>query len=178
MGRLIEGDGEASRELIERYRRPLSALLVQSLGSSSEAEDAFQSVWLKVVRSAERYDPLQRFDRWLFAIAWNLVKDEWARRARQAGEAAAAVTTDGVDHRLSAEEQSARRQINERVFAAVESLPDRMAEVILLRYFEDLTEAECAQRLRIPVGTVKSRSHHALRRLRELLEGRDVETAV
>ena len=162
--------------LIERYRRPLSALLVQSLGSPSEAEDAFQTVWLKVVRSAERYDPLQRFDRWLFAIAWNLVRDEWARRARQAESTGA--ETESVDRSPTAEEQTARRQIDEKVFAAVESLPDRMAEVILLRFFEDLTEAECAQRLRIPVGTVKSRSHHALRRLRELLEGRDVETAV
>ena len=81
MGSIANGDAEALRPLIERYRKPLAAVLQRALGSSPEVDDVFQETWIRVVRSAHRYDPAQRFSSWLFAIAWNLVKDRWTRRA-------------------------------------------------------------------------------------------------
>ncbi len=167
MGRLVNGDGEAARELIDRHRRPLLALLRRALGPVPEVDDAFQNIWMRVVRSAARYDPIQRFDRWLFMIAWNVVKDEWKRSGRAGQEP---LSTDLRDLQADAEASAIRSADARKIRMALRELPEKMSEVVLLRYFEDLTEAECADQLRVPVGTVKSRAHHALLRLREILE--------
>jgi RNA polymerase sigma-70 factor (ECF subfamily) len=163
IGSIVNGDADAVRPLMERYRRPLGAMLQRALGSSPDVDDVFQETWIRVVRSAHRYDPEQRFSAWLFAIAWNLVKDRWSRR----------VAADDVDLAgMPSEERSPEEQVVEadraaRVRHVVARLPERLAQAILLRYFEELSEKEMAERLGIPVGTVKSRIHHGLRLLRE-----------
>jgi RNA polymerase sigma-70 factor (ECF subfamily) len=153
--------------LIERYEKALAAVLQRALGSSPDVDDVFQETWIRVVRSAHRYDPTQRFSAWLFAIAWNLVKDRWARRAPQADEAdlAAMASTE-----RSPEERAFANDRAERVREMVDRLPERLAQAILLRFFEELSEKEVAARLGVPVGTVKSRLHHGLRRLAEEMD--------
>jgi len=160
VGRIVNGDTDAVRPLLERYRRPLAAMLHRALGS--DGDDVFQETWMRVVRSAHRYDPEQRFSAWLFAIAWNLVKDRWSRR----------VPTEAVDLSLPSrestpEEQAVTRDRAAHVRDVVSRLPQRLAQAILLRYFEELSEREVAERLGIPIGTVKSRIHHGLRLMRE-----------
>lgn len=163
MGCIVNGDADAVRPLMERHRRPLAAMLQRALGS--DADDVFQETWIRVVRSAHRYDPEQRFGAWLFAIAWNLVKDRWSRRV--------VVSVDDVDVAAMAspartpEESAVASERAERVRDVVSRLPERLAQAILLRYFEELSEREVAERLGIPVGTVKSRIHHGLRLMRE-----------
>jgi RNA polymerase sigma-70 factor, ECF subfamily len=166
MGSIANGDAEAVRPLIERYKKPLAAVLQRALGSSPEVDDVFQETWIRVVRSAHRYDPTQRFSSWLFAIAWNLVKDRWARRA----------PIDDVDmasmhsRERSPEERAVDSDRAEQVRELVSRLPERLAQAILLRYFEELSESEVAERLGIPVGTVKSRIHNGLKLMREFDE--------
>jgi RNA polymerase sigma-70 factor (ECF subfamily) len=166
MGCIANGDADAVRPLIERYQKPLAAVLQRALGSSPDVDDVFQETWMRVVRSAHRYDPQQRFSAWLFAIAWNLVKDRWARRAPH----------DDVDltampsAERSPEERAVANERAGRVREMVDRLPERLAQAILLRFFEELSEKEVAVRLGIPVGTVKSRLHHGLRRLAEMDE--------
>ena len=166
VGSIANGDADAVRPLIERYQKPLAAVLQRALGKSPDVDDVFQETWIRVVRSAHRYDPEQRFSAWLFAIAWNLVKDRWSRR----------VTHDDVDLAAmvspdrSPEEKVVADDRAERVRELVAQLPERLAQAILLRYFEELSEKEVAARLGIPVGTVKSRLHHGLRRLAETIE--------
>lgn len=166
VGSIANGDADAVRPLIERYEKPLAALLQRALGASPDVDDVFQETWIRVVRSAHRYDPSQRFSAWLFAIAWNLVKDRWSRREPQ----------DDVD---LAEMASPERSPEERVVDAdrarrvrgmVAKLPERLAQAILLRYFEELSEKDVAERLGIPLGTVKSRIHHGLKRLAQAID--------
>lgn len=160
---IVNGDAEAVRPLIDRYRKPLGALLQRALGASPDVDDVFQETWIRVVRSARRYDPAQRFSAWLFAIAWNLVKDRWSRRVEP--EAVDVEELHGGE--TSAEERVLTRDTAERLRALIARLPERMAEAILLRYFDELSEKEMAEKLGIPVGTVKSRLHHGLNRLRK-----------
>lgn len=166
VGSIVNGDAEAVRPLIERYKKPLAAVLQRALGASPEVDDVFQETWIRVVRSAHRYDPAQRFSAWLFAIAWNLVKDRWAKRA----------PIDDVDlnamhsRERSPEEQALASDEAEHVRELVMRLPERLAQAILLRYFEELSESEVAERLGIPVGTVKSRIHNGLKLMRDFHE--------
>ena len=163
IGRIVNGDADAVRPLMERYQRPLGALLQRALRRTPDVEDVFQETWIRVVRSAHRYDPEQRFSSWLFAIAWNLVKDRWRRTAPDADVDLAALASPG----RSPEEHAVEADRAERVRDMVARLPERLAQAILLRYFEELSEKEMAARLGIPIGTVKSRIHHGLRMMRE-----------
>lgn len=163
MGSIANGDSDAVRPLIERYQKPLAALLGRALGSSPDVDDVFQETWIRVVRSAARYDPEQRFSSWLFAIAWNLVKDRWSRRPPVDDVNLTSLPAAG----RSPEEDALREDRARRVRAMVAQLPERLAEAVLLRFFEELSEKEMADRLGVPVGTVKSRLHHGLRKLRE-----------
>lgn len=166
VGSIANGDTDAVRPLIERYQKPLAAVLNRALGASPDVDDVFQETWIRVVRSAHRYDPEHRFSAWLFAIAWNLVKDRWSRRVPQDDVNLAAMASS----ERSPEERAVAGERAERVRALVAQLPERLAEAILLRYFEELSEKDVAVRLGIPVGTVKSRIHHGLKRLAETIE--------
>lgn len=162
VGSIANGDADAVRPLIERYKKPLAAVLQRALGSSPDVDDVFQETWIRVVRSAHRYDPEQRFSAWLFAIAWNLVKDRWAKRVQVDDVDLSAMTS----REPSPEERAVDADRAEQVRELVARLPERLAQAILLRYFEELSEREVAERLGIPVGTVKSRIHNGLKLMR------------
>jgi RNA polymerase sigma-70 factor, ECF subfamily len=153
--RLARGDPRALEALCRRWERPLLAFLGRQTGGR-DVDDLYQDTWLRVVRAAPRFDPARRFSTWLFQIAVNRCRD-WRRRpppepvdpSRLPDTAAA---PDSADARLDAE----------RLLAA---LPDGQRSAVVLRYWHDCDEDEVARILRIPRGTVKSRLHHAMRRL-------------
>ena len=167
MGAIVNGDTDAVPLLIERYRRPLRALLGRTLGADPEIDDVMQETWIRVIRSAHRYDPAQRFSGWLFGIAWNLTRDRWKRRQGSATEELSEHVAGGD----SAEETLLAAERAGRVRREIAQLPERLAQAILMRYFDELSEREVAERLGIPVGTVKSRVHSGLRKLAEAFDG-------
>lgn len=162
MGLIANGESEAVRPLIERYQRPLFALLRRVLGGSADVDDVAQETWIRVVRSAKRYDPEQPFTGWLFAIAWNLVRDHWMKGRNFADGELESMPSGG----MSPEDEVIARDHLRRMRDLISTLPDRLAEAVFLRYFEELSEREVAERLGVPVGTVKSRIHNALNLLR------------
>ncbi|HLK12489.1 MAG TPA: sigma-70 family RNA polymerase sigma factor [Candidatus Binatia bacterium] len=161
VGALAAGDGAALRLLLERWERPLHAFLDRHM-HGRDVDDLFQETWLRVVRAAPRFDPRRRFSTWLFQIALNLCRD-WHRRAPPEPVDPAALggtaPPDAADARLDAA----------RLLA---TLPDAQRSVVILRYYHDLGEAEVAEILGCPPGTVKSRLHHAVRRLVAAARGR------
>jgi RNA polymerase sigma-70 factor (ECF subfamily) len=155
IGQVARGDELALRELLRRYERPLSHFIYRHT-EGRDVEDLYQETWLRVVRAAKRFDPGRRFSTWLFQIAVNLCRD-WHRRAGPDAVPAADVAEAAVDlDRAEAGMDAAR-------LLAV--LPELQREVLILRYFHDLSEEELALILDCPKGTVKSRLHNALARL-------------
>jgi len=161
IGSIVNGDVEAVRMLVERYQRPLAGLLRRALSGSSDAEDLAQETWIRVVRSAHRYDPSFPFTSWLFAIAWNLIRNFWAAH-RETTEADLVSIPTGE---ASAEEKMLTTDRDRRLRDLIAALPQQLAEAILLRYFEELSEREMAEQLGVPVGTVKSRLHYGMKKL-------------
>ena len=152
--RLVDGDELALRELLRRYERPLASFLHRQTGGR-DVEDLYQETWLRVVRHADRFDAARRFSTWLFQIAVNLCRD-WHRRpppeVRPLEDEPAAAELDRTDAALDAEHLLAQ-------------LPAAQREVVILRYYHDLSEDDVALMLDIPKGTVKSRLHQAITRL-------------
>jgi RNA polymerase sigma-70 factor (ECF subfamily) len=130
-----------------------------------DTDDIVQETWLRVARAAPRFDPRRRFTTWCFQIAVNLCHD-WFRRTQRAPEptsdpqGVAASHTTRVDAGLDAA-------------GLLAALPEKQRAVLLLRFYQDLSEAEIAEILDVPPGTVKSRMHGAMARLRALVEKPD-----
>lgn len=163
MIRVRQGDDTALGLLLDRYRTPLYGFLWRRSDPTS-AEDLFQETWLRVVRARDRFDSNRRFSTWLYQIANNLCRDRYRRRAVE--QRALASERARLESREPAGENEARAGMAIDAERRLRALPDRLREVLVLRYYQDLGEAEIAQALRIPRGTVKSRLHAALRALR------------
>jgi RNA polymerase sigma factor (sigma-70 family) len=161
--RLAEGDDEALRDLLRRYERPLAHFISRHTGGE-DVEDLYQETWLRVVREANRFDPGRRFSTWLFQIAVNLCRDRHRRRAHREGAGAADAVPDTADGYAAVE---ARLDLGR----LLGELSEAQREVLILRYYHDLSEADVADIVGCRKGTVKSRLHHALARLAELTRG-------
>jgi RNA polymerase sigma-70 factor, ECF subfamily len=155
---VARGDDAALAELTRRWERPLFQFIHRHTGGQ-DVDDIYQDTWLRAVRAAPRFDPARRFSTWLFQIALNLCRD-WHRKAR-----ADPVDPADID-RIAADGAATDAAIDARRLLA--ALPEPQREVVVLRYLHDLGEDEVAEILGCPRGTVKSRLHHALRKLVEL----------
>jgi RNA polymerase sigma-70 factor, ECF subfamily len=166
IGWVIAGREGCVGELMVRYGRAVGSLLRRLTADSPDWEDLAQETWLRVVRHAPRYNPDYAFATWLFRIAWNLAKDRRQHRRLEEPPPDPEAHPDPAPHpEAAAIASSERARIGEGLLA----LPPALAEIVALRYFEELTERELAERLEIPRGTVKSRLHTAHRRLAALL---------
>lgn len=160
IGRVVNGDRGAAGVLIRRHQKPLLAFLRRVAPQS--ADDHFQETWIRAIRSAASFDPTYPFPPWLFRIAWNLVRSEWGRR-EAAGEGSGPFEIRS--EAIGADDDLLGRERDGRVRLLMRELPPQLAEALFLRYFEELSEKEMAERLGVPKGTIKSRLHHALRKL-------------
>jgi len=159
-------DCDAFDELYRRYSRAVYGVVRRMLVDHAPSEDVVQEAFTNVWRAAAGY----RRDRgvatgWLFAIARNAAAD--ALRAR--GALTMADPPEQADSEPGPDDRVARDMAAFRVHAAVDTLPPREREVINLAYFEGLSQSEVAERLAIPLGTVKTRTRSGLARLAEML---------
>lgn len=154
------GDEGALEQLCRRYERRLHRFLSRYTGGC-DADDLYQETWLRAVRAAPRFDGSRRFSTWIFQIAVNLCRD-WHRRRRTDPAAPADIEElAGADGRSRVEAAIDAR----RLLAA---LPEAQRSVVILRHYHGLSEADVAEILDCPRGTVKSRLHHAMARLSAL----------
>jgi RNA polymerase sigma-70 factor, ECF subfamily len=163
---LKTGDSDESmRALLRAYGGGLYGFALKRLGDRGLAEEALQEVMVRVWRNAESFDDERgSFRSWVYQIATNVVID--LHRRRQARPPLAQLEFDPASELGSLEEEMERWQLH----MAIANLRPEHREVIALVHFEGLKLREAAERLRIPVGTVKSRCYYALESLRIALE--------
>jgi RNA polymerase sigma-70 factor (ECF subfamily) len=177
MLRFQAGDARAFEALVRRHRTPVFSFLLRLTGDRGRAEDLCQDAFLKVVRSADAWEPRARFQTWLYAIARNLAVDEARRQAFRRADSlddapAAAVAEDpGPDRRAEA------ALLRPKLEAALAALPEEQREVFLLREYAGLRFHEIAEVTRTAENTVKSRMRYALEGLREKLLALGVDPA-
>jgi len=170
--RIAADDDAALRLFYRRYAGLVFSLARRMLGDQGRAEEVLQETFVRVWRAAITYDPARgRPETWVTTIARNLAISILRKGQPPAflGDVLAEVTAL-PDDRNDPEEAAwikARRRI---VRDAIEQLPEQQRRVVLLAYFGGLTQAQIAERLGEPLGTVKSRLRLALRRLAGLLQ--------
>jgi RNA polymerase sigma-70 factor, ECF subfamily len=159
-------DADAFAVLYRRYARAVYSLVVRLLRDSATADDVAQEAFASVWRAARGY----RRERgsaagWLFAIARNAAVDTTRTRvALVVGE-----LPEEPDPGPLPDDEAIAEMEAFRVHAAVDGLPAREREVIELAYYSGLSQSEVADRLDIPLGTVKTRTRTALQRLAGVL---------
>ena len=162
-------DEQALASLYDRYRLILFGLLMRILRSREEAEDVLQEVFLQVWRRASDFDPQRgRPFTWLVTLARSRAID----RLRQLGSrerVASSVIEFASEGMVDAAENTFRSEQRQLVAAALTELSEEQRRALTLAYFEGLTQAEIAERLRSPLGTVKTRMRSGMIKLRELL---------
>ena len=163
------GDVEAFDRLIEPFRGELHAHCYRMLGSVQDAEDAVQEVLFRAWRHPESMDPSRGSPRgWLLRTLNNLLIDEWRARSVRPE-----TIVDELPEQPGADEADAAIQ-SWLMEEALRKLSPAHRDVIVEFFYRGHSVAEVAERLGVPQGTVKSRTHHALRELREALQAMGV----
>ena len=167
--RFAAGDPEAMREAYARHGTLVFSLCVTALRHREDAEDAAQQVFTRAWRSRATYDPSRPLGGWLTGITRRVVADVGAARTRQVR------TVEAEAGRLPRED-AAGDPVSESAVASlvVRQALDRLGppqdEVLRLAFLEDLPYPHIAERLSLPLGTVKSHVHRGLAALRRSLE--------
>jgi RNA polymerase sigma-70 factor (ECF subfamily) len=158
---VAQGDTDALRVLYRAFERPLYTLGIRWLHDSNLAEELVQEVTLRVWRRADRFDPARgAASSWIFGIARNVAADLARHRSRQP----IPVAEPRREEAAPWDEDSAWQAW--QIAGALKTLPIEQQRVLELAYVRQFTQSEIAKALNIPLGTVKTRLYHALRKLR------------
>jgi RNA polymerase sigma-70 factor (ECF subfamily) len=171
----------AISKLYDRYSRTVFGVGFKILGDRSLAEELIQEVFLKVWRSSGTFDPSRAsFSTWLYRVTRSVALDLYRKRAHRVRQ-----VSDGDVHIATTMDSSAGPQeivdeswLSWRVSRALDMLDAQHREVIDLAYFEGLTQREISERTGMPLGTVKTRTARAYKRLRKELVVQDTSREV
>jgi RNA polymerase sigma-70 factor, ECF subfamily len=165
------GSVEALGRLVEHTRRPLYGFISKMMQGHADADEIFQEVWVRAMRSLDRYKD-DRFLSWLFRIAHNLVIDR-ARKTNRLTSFDQAATEEGqpLSERLAESGPGpAQRLLSEdlqsEIAAAVARLPPEQREVFLLRTEGEVPFKEIARLQGVSINTALARMQYAVRKLR------------
>jgi RNA polymerase sigma-70 factor (ECF subfamily) len=175
--RIAQRDASAVEELYDRHGAASYGLARRIVADDQLAQDVVQEVFLAIWRGAASYDGSRgSLATWLFALTHHKAVDAVRRAQRHSGRRAPEDALIGAaDPAPAVDDQVADAVNRERVRAAVDGLPEPQRKALLLAYFGGYSQSEIAQLTGTPLGTVKTRTLAALRRLRVVLS--DTETS-
>jgi len=167
-----EGQYAAFEQLYARHRPPLLRFYRRQTGSPELAEELLQEVFMRLIRSRERYQPSAPLRIFLWQIARNLLIDHYRRQRRSLPSSYADFDPDQVaaSERVQPDHAAAHNQQLERLLSLIGELPCAQREAFLLREEAGLSLTEIAQLAGVSTDTVKSRLRYAIGKLRRALE--------
>ena len=180
----INGERAALEQLIKRYERKVYVYILMMVHQSHLAEDLTQDTFIKAIQSLKRgqYSDDNKFGSWLIRIAHNIVIDHF-RRGKQRQE----LLSSNYDYDLFATARFSEANVEQRmvygqVLADVRSLlnelPMEQREVVLLRYYGDLSFKEIADLTNVSINTALGRMRYAIMNMRKTIEANNISLPV
>ena len=163
-----QGDEAAWYSLVSQHQEPVYRLAYLLLGDPDDAQDVAQDAFIRATHALDRFDAQRPLRPWLLRIASNLAHN----RRRSIGRYLAALRRFSQENpgAFYVDDDSFRTEESAALWQALQRVKLHFREVIYLRYFLEMSEAETAEVLGVARGTVKSRLHRALNQLREIIE--------
>jgi len=180
IARFQQGDVQAFDVLVRRYKDQLLNYVYRFVGNRVDAEDIVQETFLRVFKNKHYYKEIAKFSTWVYTIAGNLAKTELRRRKRRKVFSVSNFVNEERDYDIPDSGHNPEKEVegsikDDIIQKAIEKLPSKFKEVILLRDVQGFAYEEISQILNIPLGTVKSRVNRGRLKLQEdlrfLLEG-------
>jgi RNA polymerase sigma-70 factor (ECF subfamily) len=166
VARVLRGDAEAFRELVDRYRDQYARYALHMLGNREDAEEALQDAFTRAYRALPRCEDPERFGAWLFRILVNRCRTAGTRRGRRARTF---VADEAALLGASEEHPEDRAAWREEIDRALQRLRPEQREAFLLKYGEEMGYDEMSQLTGVGVSALKMRVMRACERLRDLL---------
>ncbi len=172
----IAGSEEACARLVRRHQTMVARVALRVTHRPELVDDVVQEVFLTVFRKLAKFERRSGFKTWLYRIAVNtsieaLRKEDARKRLNQRAEVEGDALPDAilVQRPQTGERLALNKEMQQRIHAALGSLPTQARMVLTLRYLEELSTVEIAKALELPEGTVRSRLHYARIKLAEAL---------
>jgi RNA polymerase sigma-70 factor (ECF subfamily) len=179
MLRLARGQDTALNELMARHSQQVFRYLLRSLQNEDDAADLAQETFVKIYQNRAKFDPAQKFNTWLYAIAGNLVRDRYRWRTRHphiSMDAEPHETAEGrsmkenlLDSTPAPSESLEKEERSQAVKSAIGALPPELREPLILSVYEGLSQIEIGQILGCSTKAVETRIYRARNQLREKL---------
>jgi RNA polymerase sigma-70 factor (ECF subfamily) len=171
---VARSEDAALAEIYDRFGAVAYGLALRVLRDEALAQDAVQDAFLAVWRTATSFSPERGAARtWVLTLVHRRAVDLVRREERRRGDPLESTAEPASDELT--DQQAWLRFERERVQAALKRLPDQQREALELAYYGGFSQSQLAERLGEPLGTIKSRMHTGLARLRELLEAEDTQ---
>ncbi|MFC1587544.1 sigma-70 family RNA polymerase sigma factor [Planctomycetota bacterium] len=158
----------AINELFGRHYPSVYRIMLNLVHNSIEANDLTQQVFLKALENAQQYRSIGSFRNWLITIAVNEARQFKRKKARQPKPDALYDLYQNSIQQESMELQVQRREFEQQLELALEKIPEKFKEPLVLHYYEDLTHAAIAGILQVPTSTIQRRLESAIKRLRRI----------
>ncbi len=174
--RTLAGETDAFSLIVQRWERPIYGLSLRMLGRDEDAQDVCQETFLAAFRNLRKFRGDAKFSSWLYRIALNACHSRLRKQGGVQEKSIDQEDADGNKYEIADSdteflpERLQRDQRAAMVRKALQALPPEMRQVIIMKEYEELTFAEIAEVLQLPVSTVKSRLYTGLQQMRTRLE--------
>ena len=164
---VLDGDQAAFEYLFNRYADSIRRLYAKRVGNADDVDDLLQETFIKVFMNLSRYDSAYTFGQWLYVIARNTFID-YVRRRRDSlpiDQLTSGIASASSGGTVTPEQSVINQQQRMRIEHHLSRMTPRYRELIELRFFRELSYDEIANKLSLPLGTVKTQIHRAREQL-------------
>lgn len=183
MSGVANADVKSFNVLFNRYYKQIFNFIKKNVHDYTSSEDITQEVFMRIYKSAARFDPERKFSSWIYKIAFNEVKRYYTKSAARKTSSinepldASSGSTErsdllehtGLGPELTTESEKRVQQIK----ILIETLPEKQRTVVILKVYQELTFEEISQVLDCPLSTVLSRMRYAVKKMQRALDGED-----
>ncbi|WP_340102694.1 RNA polymerase sigma factor [Rhodohalobacter sp. 8-1] len=173
----LEGDQRAYQQLTEKYRRPLEYHVRKMVKESEQVEDLVQEAFIKAFKNLESYNSSYAFSTWLYRITTNHTIDYLRKKKLKTTSIDKPIKTregemsfELPDEQAETDRAIIRKQRKKIITHAIDNLPEKYRQVIQMRHIEELSYQEIADKLDLPLGTVKAHIFRAREMLYKALK--------
>lgn len=185
MSGVANADVKSFNVLFNRYYKQIFNFIKKNVHDHVASEDITQEVFMRIYKSAARFDPERKFSSWIYKIAFNEVKRYYTKASARkttsinepldvssgGTERAELIEFTGPGPEMSTESEKRIQQIKK----LIETLPEKQRTVVILKVYQELTFEEISQVLDCPLSTVLSRMRYAVKKMQRALDGDDTD---